>query len=249
MRTCGAKHEGKDTAEKTKGCMDNINKELCSFIRLYNAFLVNKIYPMTFAAGQEAIELFANYQQVYHNYYKLSLDFENMKQIDKDNSYILFKDIKDENLKKFIVSNYSDLYFINFKNIVIPQYNSKLMKLILDSKEIKDVLKNNFHDISYGKYKNKSLDIVFKQTRDLYLTIGKAKLYNMRVSNGYISGTLVDYYDFSEIYYNLKGYNNYKNSIVPVIANNNAVLQQNLGRLTNYFIVMPILIPVGNILN
>ena len=75
------------------------------------------------------------------------------------------------------------------------------------------------------------------------------KRFNLKYDKGIYSGAVVDYYDFSEIYYNLKGYNNYKNSIIPVIANNNAVLQQNLGRLTNYFIVMPILIPVGNILN
>ena len=62
----------------------------------------------------------------------------------------------------------------------------------------------------------------------------------MRVVDGYICGTLIDYYNFSLFdKYNL----NY-NSLKTLIANNNAYLQQNIGRLRNYLIIFPIRVPL-----
>lgn len=67
------------------------------------------------------------------------------------------------------------------------------------------------------------------------MVLGKAKLYNAHVVGEYVYGTLVDYYDFNELSYGEKRREN-----IIVYANNNAYRQQQLKRLRNYLIIMPV---------
>ena len=65
----------------------------------------------------------------------------------------------------------------------------------------------------------------------------------MYIVDGYICGTLIDYYNFSLS----EKYNYNYDSLKTIIANNNAYFQQKIGRLRNYLIIYPIRIPIKNI--
>ena len=262
MRTCGAKHEGDNNPsekhsrsgsagmtggaarieEPKKSFLDAAQDELLLDYKIINNIIGNFIYPMTFANLQEKQELSHNYSETYHKYYKLSLDYENQKQYNKENSYIKFKDIQNTDVKSFIKNNLEMLDIpavYDYTDVVIPQQNSKLVKSVYSSPEFKNVIKSNLSGIKSGRFKNKSFNITFDKTQDAHLTLGHATLYNMRVVDDYVCGTLIDYYNFSLFdKYNL----NYS-SLKTLIANNNAYFQQETGRLHNYLIIFPIRIP------
>ena len=219
-------------------------KELLLDYKIMNNVFGNFIYPMTFANLQEKHELSHNYSEIYHQYYKLSLDYENQKQYNKENVYVKFKDLQNEGVKSFIQNNLDKLdipYVDNNTNVVIPQQDSRLVKTVYNSPEFKDAIKSRLLDIKSGEYKNKSFNITFDKTQDAHLTLGHATLYNVRIVDGYICGTLIDYYNFSLS----EKYNYNYDSLKTIIANNNAYFQQETGRLKNYLIIYPIRIPVG----
>ena len=124
---------------------------------------------------------------------------------------------------------------------MIPQQDSKLVKTVYSSPEFKNSIMIHLGGIKSGKYISNFFPIEFNQTTDAHLIIGKAKLYNMRVVDGYICGTLIDYYNFKYLKY-------FENtSIKTTFVNNNAYYQQETGRLRNYLIICPIRIPIENI--
>ena len=114
------------------------------------------------------------------------------------------------------------------------------MKTVYNSPEFKDAIKSRLSGIKSGEYKNKSFNITFDKTQDAHLTLGHATLYNVRIVDGYICGTLIDYYNYKHLKY-------YNTSIKATLANNNAYFQQETGRLRNYLIIYPIRIPVESI--
>ena len=129
----------------------------------------------------------------------------------------------------------------DYTDVVIPQQNSKLVKSVYSSPEFNNVIKANLEGIKSGRFKNKSFNITFDKTQDAHLTLGHATLYNMRVVDDYICGTLIDYYNFKYLKY-------FENtSIKTTFVNNNAYYQQETGRLRNYLIICPIRIPIENI--
>ncbi len=83
-----------------------------------------------------------------------------------------------------------------------------------------------------------TLQLKFNQTKDAHLTLGNVTLYNMRIVDGYICGTLIDYYDFKYLDY-------YKDaSLITTFVNNNAYYQQEYRQLKNYLIIFPIRIKI-----
>ena len=255
MRTCGAKHEGDNNSSEKHSRSESTGMtggaapiyELTDEEREYfiNKELRNNArYSSSFAALQEYVELNNSSNEAYHKYYKLSLDYENQKQYNKENSYIKFKDIQNTDVKSFIKNNLEMLDIpavYDYTDVVIPQQNSKLVKTVYNSPEFKNVIKSNLSGIKSGKFKNKSFNITFDTTQDAHLILGHATLYNMRVVDDYVCGTLIDYYNFKH----LKYYSG--NSLLTVTANNNAYRQQQYGKLTNYLMIFPVRIPIDSI--
>jgi len=213
MRTCGAKHEGS--------------------VNILNNFL---------ASSQKIVETSIPFKDAYHKYYKLSLDYENQKQFNKDNVYKKLRDIKDERLKQLVKDSYS--YISDDTDVVIPQYNTELYNAVMNSPILIKKLKSNFDNLIKGFYKNKIIEIELKDSKNTSLILGKIKLYNMRVVDDYICGTLVDYYDFEELAILKDDEYNFK---FLKFVNNNAYYQQEIGQLHNYLILMPIRFSLENL--
>ena len=262
-RTCGAKHEGDNSPSqrhqsKSTGMIGGaapVEESKNSFLdaaqdmfiidaEILSYFFLSKTYYFSFSFGQEMLAQLPTFNKIYHDYYKLSLDYYNKKQHNKENVYIKFNDIQDNNIKSFIKQQYSDADINDATDIVIPQQDSRLVKMVYNSPELKDVIRKNLPGIINGKYKNNFFSIVFDKTKDIHLTIGKAKLYNVRIVDGYICGTLVDYYDFEYLVYK---WGKNKDSLFNILVNNNAYKQQILKKLTNYLLVFPVRIPLKNI--
>ena len=75
---------------------------------------------------------------------------------------------------------------------------------------------------------------------DLALTLGKFNVYNLHIDfQGNINGTLIDYYDFSEM--------KSGNPLIKFLNNLSYELQK-LGILENYVIIMPIKIRLEDII-
>ena len=185
-------------------------------------------------------------------YYQLSLDFENQKLYDTENSYIKFKNIEDINLKN-IIKETSDIKDLNANtDVVIPQYGSSFANKFMNSPEFINLIKEHEEDIRNGKYKNKCLNISFSVSKDLRLTVGHATLYNLRYVDGTLCGTFFDGYNFEhkkmELAKELESAKNLPDKFkvnkdaLYLYINNNAFEQQKRGMLKNYLIVMPILV-------
>ena len=226
MRTCGAKHEGKDTAEKTK---------------VEYTLTDDFVNPKSLANWQGALELNNKSDAIYHKYYKLALDYENQKQFNKDNTYIKFKDIKDTSTKYFLKYEIDDevvrSQIKNSTDVVIPQYNSPLVQKVLNSNELKDTLNKNLTKIRNGDITH--LVINYKSF-DLKATIGHGTIHNLKIVDDCVCGTHTDYYNFdnkkyADMYYLLR------------FVNNNAYKQQQAGMLKNYLIIFPFRIPIAEL--
>ena len=224
MRSCGAKHVGDSGA-----LIDNVN-----YTELDSA---NKHYcnPKTLADWVGYLELNYKSDALYHKYYKIALDYENQRQFNKDNLYLKGSDIKESNIRNYIITeifgNKISHYQFDSMNVVVPQYGSPLVQKTLNSYELKHILKKYYNGIKNGQWKNKAITIRFYLNKQLALSIGNGLLFNMRVKNGRICGSLIDYYNFK------KGEYEY----------NIAYTQQATGNMTNYLLIFPINIPVEDI--
>ena len=169
-------------------------------------------------------------------YYRISLDINNQKKFDKTNLYIKFEQIEDSNIKDFIKSHYKQQNIANSTDVVIVQYGTSLMNNLVNSDEFINAINKEKDNIKNGLYKNSSFSISFKNDLNLALTIGKCNIYNPCFhKDGTFTATLVDYYDFEY----LKYAPSVKRAIINAI-NNNAVIQQENGDLTNFILVIPI---------
>ena len=243
MRTCGAKHEGDSMSDGANYLSD---KEREYIDRKNGLEYLKKMFDYSVAGpilqtdnlNSNSISL--NYNSM--KYYMLSLSFNNLKEIYKENSYLKFGEIKDDKIKTFIQENCNIPNLNDNVDVVIPHIDSSLTKMVLDSVELQQAINKEYDRIKNDEYKNMHFDIVFNHTTDAHLTIGKAKLYNMRVVDDYICGTLVDYYDFDELNYKFKqkGIFNVIKSLAVTIANDIAYYQQETKNLHNYLILMPI---------
>ena len=253
MRTCGAKHEGDNNSSEKHSRSGSAGmtggaagvEHLQNWSDLYMQIINDENYVRSPEYIQEILELKNSSNAIYHNYYKLSLEYNHYKNINKENSYIKFKDLTDENIKSFIKQEYkkNNINIQDTTNVVIPQQDSKLVKTVYSSPEFKNSIMIHLGGIKSGKYISNFFPIEFNQTTDAHLIIGKAKLYNMRVVDGYICGTLIDYYDFeSRWYINAKSI---IKSLYYTLANEMAYRQQEAHKLTNYLIAFPIRIPLN----
>ncbi len=171
-------------------------------------------------------------------YYRISLDIDNQKKFDKTNSYVKFGQIEDSNIKDFIQSHYKQQNITDSTNVVIVQYNTSLMNNLINSNEFINAIAKEEDNIRNKIYKNNSFSISFKDDLNLALTIGKCNIYNPCFhKDDTFTATLVDYYDFEY----LKYAPSIKKAILNAI-NNNAVIQQENGDLTNFVLIIPIIL-------
>ena len=122
--------------------------------------------------------------------------------------------------------------------VVTAKMDSEITKDIVNNPYFQDELKNRLDDISQGKYKDSSFSIDFPTSEhkivadfnkdfSTHNTIGKCDVYNVKIeSNGEISATIIDYYNFDK--HNM------------ATRAKNAYLQQQNGRLCNYALMIPI---------
>lgn len=256
-RTCGAKHEGdnyssasQSTSKSKDGVMTGaaagVNNAWESPNTLDKFMYLNTVIPIKiqdslnseqFAQIQKIITQKTSFPPDFLKYYKISLDMDNQKKFDKSNMYTKLGQI-DDDIKYFIKSKYSQQNINNSTDVVVVQYGTSLMNNIINSKEFIDALAKEKTNIKNGVYKNNSFPISFKDDFNLFLTIGKCNIYNPCFhKDGTFTATLVDYYDFEYLNYvpSVKG------AIINAI-NNNAVIQQENGDLTNFVLISPIIL-------
>ena len=120
---------------------------------------------------------------------------------------------------------------------VIYNENSEMSKLFSNSPNLKKIVKNpnNLKDIIDNKYQNGisfefgKKNLLLKNEYDRYSSLQHAKIINPKIKNGYMIGTIVDYYDFSK-----------RPNTVQNIPNNWGYDQQQKGILNNYYICVKI---------
>ena len=120
--------------------------------------------------------------------------------------------------------------------VITVRPSSDLTNLIINDTDFNKDLETKLQDIKNGKYENSAYSFVFKDNvtgqKDIDKkfstnhTISKCDVHNVKIdSNGYLTATIIDYYDFS------------KNG---GFINNNAYIQQQNKKLENYALVIPI---------
>lgn len=151
-------------------------------------------------------------------------DFKYAK--DNENAYIVQSrsEIKNKGLEKLM----DNIGIPKNSRGVIYDYNSKQSKQLFKSPEIQDYLRKNYSELLSNKQDN-TTEIEFKKHNfydDNYYGLQHCKLYNPHItSDGYFSGTIVDYYDFEH----RKGNN------LPTQINNWGYSMQEKGFLENQF--------------
>ena len=251
MRTCGAKHEGDNNSSEKhsrsqgagmNGGAAEIDLNLNDRVKYYNnilsADIQEKLSSEQFLKLQTIIAKNIPFPYDFLKYYRISLDIDSQKKFDKTNSYVKFRQIEDSNIKDFIQSHYKQQNIADSTDVVIVQYGTSLMNNLMNSDEFIDAINKEKDNIKNGFYKNSSFSISFTNDFNLALTIGKCNIYNPRFhKDGTFTATLVDYYDFEY----LKYAPSIKKAIINAI-NNNAVIQQENGDLTNFVLIIPIIL-------
>ena len=186
-------------------------------------------------------------------YYKISLNLDKIREtgevpewmkehndvrtLDKIGNKELSENIKEkiiecakENNDTKTLNNVNDVFVITAKP------SSDLTNLVINNPNFNQEIESRLSDIKEGKYEKSSFSYVFKDIdrgeKDKYKdfstnhVISKCDVHNVKLdSDGYISATIIDYYDFS------KGGGS---------INNNAYKQQQNEYLENYVLVIPI---------
>ena len=162
--------------------------------------------------------------------------------IEVDNNTFTFysskvKDIDNSELKSYIKNK----YLVNdFTDVVIVQRGSQLFEELITSPEFISFLKDNYLKILHNEFKDNAIQLNFNKTKSLNLTIGKSMIYNPKFDKlGNFSSLVVDFYDFDKMIIN-KNSDLFTKLIAPI--NNNAYIQQQSGKLTNYILIIPILL-------
>ena len=87
------------------------------------------------------------------------------------------------------------------KNARVICYNcdSKFSQQLSHSVEIKRYINSNYNQLKNGSLKNTSTTLEFKSSKDDYLGIQHATLFDAQIKkDGYFNALLIDYYDFSK---------------------------------------------------
>lgn len=176
-------------------------------------------------------------------YYQISLTGGNsINTIDTANIKTTVGQLKDVKLRNYIF-NLPDVHANNNTMVVIPKQDARIVNQIKKSKEFKNVinelLKNNSIKLGNNS-KITRLDYISRNPKingiisaDLALTIGHSHIYNTHFDEeGNLYTTLIDWYDFDKF-----PETGFTNGI-----NNNAYEQQIRGDLTNYVLVIPIVL-------
>jgi len=198
-------------------------------------------------------------------YYKISLDLvdgkHNIKN-NKNNKFYRFSNLpasinKNVIQNKIVKStNINDKAKINNTMVVTPTQESLLTQNILNSNQIKNIIKNEYENIINGKYEGKLLEgkISFDKPNisdiyknpdkvNLFGVIHNADIYDLKQNDdGSISFVVLDYYDFE--HWGHKMEQGLKETVIKYV-NNNADKQQKAGFLNPYILYIPIKIP-GN---
>ena len=134
----------------------------------------------------------------------------NLKKHDKYNTYQKFSDLPNNSLKKqikYIIlrSDHSKLEK-DLKNvdIVTAKENAPITKEVLYSKQINDIIKNNWKSLSQGEYIIKPIHFE-KINNDNSQTINETMRYfaihnatlNMHLNNNHIQGEIIDWNDYA----------------------------------------------------
>ncbi len=155
----------------------------------------------------------------------------------RKNEVLVLKNLPDQNMKNFVKSKYD---IKDDTPVVVPGKHSKLYQEVINSPELKNLLKQNLRSIVFDRVPENNLSERYSGFQDLHFVIGKFNFYNPHVDySGNIRGFLVDYYDFTRM---LDG-----NFLLKEI-NNNAYIQQEYGYLENYVIIIPIEIKLKELL-
>ena len=200
------------------------------------------------------------------DYYKISLDLaDEPDNVVSNNRYSVFK-VKNLPIicnEKVILDKIAKGLNLDIKNpknkerienvrVIVPRENSKLVELIKNSDEIKNIIKKEEKNIESELYKNKyypngvrfdlskkiensSQSWIDKVT--LFGVIHNADIYNMqKYSKGEIAFVIVDFYDFQS--WNMDKIS-FKNILTKYI-NDNAYWQQEAKQLVPYVLYIPI---------
>ena len=230
MRTCGAKHVGDyDDNFIIKG---NGSK--------YFEYIPKDISYTNIAHLQKILVKYLESDKIFYEYYKLSLYYDEYKQFNKNNYYTIFGKLKEDSVKEYIKKNFWKYGITDSTDVVIAQFDSPLKKEIILSPEFKNLIEDNYLSIINNEYIGKTLQLNFSQTKSLWLTLGKTQLYSPRFDKyGNFVATLVDYYDFE--YLKNKHNDGIYSKLINII-NNYAYQQQEVGKIRNYILVIPIVL-------
>lgn len=200
------------------------------------------------------------------DYYKISLDLaDEPDNVVSNNRYSVFK-VKNLPIicnEKVILDKIAKGLNLDIKNpknkerienvrVIVPRENSKLVELIKNSDEIKNIIKKEEKNIESELYKNKyypngvRFDLSKKIENSsqswtdkvtLFGVIHNADIYNMqKYSKGEIAFVIVDFYDFQS--WNMDKIS-FKNILTKYI-NDNAYWQQEAKQLVPYVLYIPI---------
>ena len=122
MRTCGAKHEGDFMSGGTNYLSDKEREYIDrrNGLEYLKKMLKQSIYSPVLQANIGKSDFVDKLEWDCFKYYKLSLDFQNQKEIYKENSYLKFGEIKDDKIKTFIQENCNIPNLNDNVDVVIP---------------------------------------------------------------------------------------------------------------------------------
>ena len=176
------------------------------------------------------------------NYYRLSLEPEEYIKNDFDNEYTDMMSINNPILKRHLFN--MDNTINENTLVVLPRPQSPLIKEVKNSNCLKEFIIQNQDAIKSGNFKGKTVnDISFYNVRDLDTLLGDTHVYNAYIDNsGNLHLQIPDYYDFLRRKWS-------KDSVLFSIMNNSAFIQQLIGRLTNYVLLLNITYSKEELLN
>ena len=172
------------------------------------------------------------------SYYRLSLNPKNFIEKDFDNDYTDMMSIENYSLKEHLSRMHKG---INDNTMVVkPRQVSPLIRKVKASSCLQGFIVKNQSAIKSGKYKNKTLaGISFYGEKDLGTLLGETHVYNAYIDRqGNLHLQIPDYYDFymREVLLNNLSLKEIKDKTI----NNNARIQQLLGLLTDYVLLLDI---------
>lgn len=250
MRTCGAKHEGhKSALQGGVNMYVPLNEKEMNYLRRrefknsINNFYLNKFQDAL--TGGKIVDAQGNLAKSvrlpspFLDYYRLSLDYVNESEKNKDNTYTTFGQLNDLGMRAYIKEKYKDCNITDSTPVVIVQMGTPLSEELMNSEFFYNSLNSQLEKIQNGDVNARNFSLSFsslKNDPNLVLVLGKCNVYNLKHKNylNTITGSVVDYYDFSKL-----GYASTLSGAMINAINNNAKIQQDNGMLRNYILIIP----------